>query len=87
MYFLLEKFKSSPVILPEEIILENPRDVLVFQAERGLCLFFKQSEGSTGADDSNFGPKQGGGDSEKKFSKLPNKKSKQTLAGLKGSEF
>ena len=32
------------------------------------CLFFKQKEGSIGADDSNFGPKQaeGGGDSEKK---------------------
>ena len=30
-----------------------------------MCLFFKQSEGSTGADDSNFGPKQGGEDSEK----------------------
>ena len=52
-----------------------------------MCLFVKQSEGSTGADDSNFGPKQGGGDSEKMFSKLLNKKSKQTLAGLKGSEF
>ena len=50
-----------------------------------MCLFFKQSGGSTGAHDSNFGSKQGGGDSE--LSKLPNKKSKQTLAGLKGSEF
>ena len=50
-----------------------------------MCLFFKQ--GSTGADDSNFGPKQGGGDSEKTLSKLRNKKSKQTLAGLKASEF
>ena len=30
-----------------------------------MCLFFKQSQGSTGADDSNYGPKQGGGDSEK----------------------
>ena len=52
-----------------------------------MCLFFKQSVGSTGADDNNFGPKQGGGDSEKKLSKLLNKKSKQTLAGLKGNEF
>ena len=43
--------------------------------------------GSTGADDSNFGPKQGGGDSEKLLSKLPKWKSKQTLAGLKGSKF
>ena len=48
-----------------------------------MCLFFKQ----TGADDSNFRLKQGGGDSEKTLSKLPNKKSKQALAGLKGSEF
>ena len=47
-----------------------------------MCLFFKQSEGSTGADDSNFGPKQGGGNSEKTLRKLPNKKSKQTLAGF-----
>ena len=47
-----------------------------------MCLFFNQSEGSTGADDSNFGPKQGGGDSEKTLSKLPKKKSKQTLAVL-----
>ena len=46
-----------------------------------------QSDDSVGADDSNFGPKQGGVDSEKKLSKLPNKKSKQTLAGLKGSKF
>ena len=38
-----------------------------------------QSHGSTGADDSNFGPKQGGGDSEKTLSKLPNKKSKIKL--------
>ena len=45
-----------------------------------MCLFFKQSKGSKGADDSNFGPKQGGGDSEKTLSKLLNKKSKQTLA-------
>ena len=30
-----------------------------------MCLFFKQREGSTGADGSNFGPKQGEGDSEK----------------------
>ena len=52
-----------------------------------MCLFFKQSEGSTGADDSKFGPKQGGGDSEKTLSTPPNKKSKQTLTGLKGSEF
>ena len=29
---------------------------------------------------------QQGGDSEKTLSKLPNKKSKQTLAGLKGRE-
>ena len=42
----------------------------------------EQSEGSTGADDSNFGPKQGGGDSEKTLLKLPNKKSKQTYAGF-----
>ena len=41
-----------------------------------MCLFFKQSKDSTGADDSNFGPKQGGGDSEKTQRKLPNKKSK-----------
>ena len=46
-----------------------------------MCLFFKQ------ADDSNFGPKQGGGDNDKTLSKLQNKKSKQTLAGLKGSKF
>ena len=52
-----------------------------------MFLFFKQSEGSTEANDSNFGPKQGGGDGEKTLSKLPNKKSKQTLAGLKGSKF
>ena len=52
-----------------------------------MCLFFKQSEGSTGAYDSGFGSKQGGGGSEKMLSKLLNKKSKQTLAGLKGSEF
>ena len=32
--------------------LENP----------DMCLFFNQSEGSTGADDSNFRPKQDGGD-------------------------
>ena len=50
-------------------------------------LVFKQSEGSTGANDSSFRPKQVGMDSEKTLSKLPNKKSKQTLAGLKGSEF
>ena len=43
-----------------------------------MCLFFKQS---------NFRPKQGGGDSEKMLSKLPNKKSKQTLARLKGRVF
>ena len=30
-----------------------------------MCLFFKQRVGSTGAHDSNFGPKQGGGDNEK----------------------
>ena len=32
-----------------------------------MCLFFKQREGSTRANDSNFEPKQaeGGGDSEK----------------------
>ena len=30
-----------------------------------MCLFFKQREGSTGADDSNFGTTQGVGDSEK----------------------
>ena len=52
--------------------------MLVFQAER--------------ADDSTLGPKQGGGYSEKTLSMLPNtmrpnKKSKQTLAGLKDSEF
>ena len=52
-----------------------------------MCLSFKQSKGSTGADDSNFGPKQGGGESEKTLSKLPNEKSKQTLTGLKGSKF
>ena len=52
-----------------------------------MWLFFKQSEGSTGADDSNFGPKQGCGVREKAFSKLSNKKSKQTLAGLKDSKF
>ena len=52
-----------------------------------MCLFFKQSEGCTGADDSNFEPKQCGGDTEKTLSKLLNKKSKQTLTGLKGSKF
>ena len=53
-----------------------------------MCLFFKQSEGSTGPDDSNFGPKQGGGDNENKtLSMLPNKKRKQALAGLRGSKF
>ena len=41
-----------------------------------MCLL-----GSTGADDSNFRPKQGGRDSERTLSKLSNKKSKQTLAG------
>ena len=46
---ITEKFKTSPVILGK------PRQVLVF----------KQSEGSTGANDSNFGQIQGGGDSEK----------------------
>ena len=50
-------------------------------------LVFKQSKGSTGADDSNSGPKEDVGDSEKTISKLLNKKNKQTLAGLKGSEF
>ena len=30
-----------------------------------MCLFFKQSEGTAGGADSNFGSKQGGGDSEK----------------------
>ena len=59
MYFLSEKFKTSPVIL------EKPRHVFVFQAER--------------ANDSNFGPKQGSGDSEKMLSKLRNEKGKQTL--------
>ena len=39
-----------------------------------MHLFFKQT-------------KQGGGDSVKTLSKLPNKKSKQTLSGLKGSKF
>ena len=63
MYFLLEKIKISPVVLGK------PRHVLVIQAERG----------STGANDSNFGPKQGGGDTEKTLSKLSNKMSKQTL--------
>ena len=72
VYFLSEKFKTSPVIPP----LEKPRLVIVF----------KQGVGSTGGDDSNFEPKQGG-DSEKTLSKLPNKKSKQTLAGPKGSKF
>ena len=46
--------------------------MLVFQVERGLY----------GSDDSNFGPKQGGGDSEKTLSKLPNKKSKQKAASF-----
>ena len=69
MYFLSEKFKASTVIPP----LENP----------DMCLFFKQSVGSTGAYDSNFGPKQGGGNSEKTLSKLRKQKSKQTLAGCK----
>ena len=55
--FLLKKFKTSRVIPP----LEKHRHVLVFQV----------SVGSTGANDSNFGPKQGGGDSEKTLSKLP----------------
>ena len=52
-----------------------------------MCLFFKQSVGSTGADDSNFRQKQGGGDSERTLSKPQKWKSKQTLAGLKGREF
>ena len=72
VYFLSEKFKTSPVILGKQ---------------RHVHLFIKQSEGSTGADDSNFGPKQGGGDSEQTLSKLPNKKSKQTLAGLKAASL
>ena len=72
VYFLSEKFKTSPVIPP----LEKPRHVIVF----------KQSVGSTGGNESNFELKQGG-DNEKTLSKLPNKKSKQTLAGLKCSMF
>ena len=31
-----------------------------------MYLFFMQSKGSAGTDDSSFGPKQGGGDSEKR---------------------
>ena len=31
-----------------------------------MCLFFKQSKGSTGSYDCNFGPKVGRGDSEKR---------------------
>ena len=46
-----------------------------------MCLFFKQ------ADDSNFVQKQGNGENDKTLSKLQNKKSKQTLAGLEGSKF
>ena len=58
-----------------------------------MCLFFKQSEGSAGADDSNFGPKQGGEDSEKKVNQVAEReeetnfgrtKRQQVLKGFDG---
>ena len=53
VYFLQENFKTSLVIPLKEKILEKS----------DICLFSSRTR-TKGADDSNFGPKQGGGGSE-----------------------
>ena len=53
--FYQKKLKPVQLFPPTKKYWKNP----------DMCLFFKQSVGSTAADESNFGQKQGGGDSEK----------------------